>query len=289
MKSGDECLLLYPPVDRTKRPQAFHFFQRCTDLFLDDWDAHNKQRAKRLVEKVLSPYLLSRTKKEKAWPIRFLDLDSEDGRFLSTILKKLAATVDGEQARFEATLVDVLDIHPERAFQADSIRPYVSRIDYYRSDFKRWLSGSSPQTSYDVAFLFKLLHNESLFEFELGNRDRAEPLCEYYTLMHRLSTSDGVVPKREEKTLTRRVFNPKCLEYSTQSLIAALMNLTRVALIEDADLGAQDLQAHAEKHRLWNVDIFDLSKDLRLRKNHLYWLAQSGKSLPPMGQRLWPR
>jgi len=68
---------------------------------------------------------------------------------------------------------------------------------------------------------------------------------------------------------------------------SALSRLAKVVLIEDADLTTRILVGHLAKFERASLWVYDLSKALRLSRNHIYWITGNTRAAPPPGEPIW--
>ncbi|MBN1600163.1 MAG: hypothetical protein JW915_01075 [Chitinispirillaceae bacterium] len=86
-----------------------------------------------------------------------------------------------------------------------------------------------------------------------------------------------------------RLFNPECLiTLNNKSIIACLSESCDYVIIEDADLRPQNVIDHVEKYSLSSLNIYDMTKALRLKGNYLYVIWNSKAVNPNLsGDQLW--
>jgi hypothetical protein len=127
----------------------------------------------------------------------------------------------------------------------------------------------------------------------LTQRGRIHPLlslADYYRSMYFLTNTDNSIISSEASAyLPVRSFNPECLVTTNgKSIISSLAENSSYTIIEDADLGRQNLIDHCVKFSLNFLSIQDMTKVLMLKGNYLY-VVWSKKNLTPAikGEQIW--
>lgn len=299
------CLLVYPKVDKAQRAASFQGLERLPGLLTSDWDTSAVHRSELLSSKILIPYCETNL---SAKSLRVLDIGSGDGQFSGQILGRLAQAGVLQDKKVELTLIDLVAPESTPQFLPQPLRPLLSKVERVSDDCFSWLadqikSGTSRQI-YDVAFLFRVLHHSSRFVIREtadgqdsenpGGKNNTELLSRYYQGLSRIFPS--FAQKEAQAAKNRSLFRPTREFDSTvlflsngTSLLLGLSHLAKVVLIEDADLTAEILEDHLAKLGNGSLWVYDLSKALRLSRNHIYWVAGDAQSTPPLGVSIWPK
>lgn len=127
----------------------------------------------------------------------------------------------------------------------------------------------------------------------LTRRGRMYPLLSlavFYRNVYFLTNADNYAISNEASVyLPLRSFNPECLvTMNGKSIISSLAENSNYTIIEDADLGRQNLINHCIKFSLDFLSIQDMTKVLMLKGNYLY-VVWSKKNPPPVikGEQIW--
>jgi len=310
LKNTDDSILFFPAADLAHRPASFCGLEALTDVLVAEWDSRVKERSQLLAEKVLAPVLgeLPQTAtKQGQTPMRILDIGSGVGLLTSRVLGRLAKSGVLGPRKLELCLLDLFPVDPRKHFAGDSLMRKLGKVDYVSGDCMRDLDGDSSLKlgRFDVAFLFRILHNMSLFRVgHAGDRQTAEAasgrypftphLSEYYAAISRLfphvSPPDGSRSGAAKLFFPVREFNPSALlTVGGASIIERLLRISKGILIEDADLKQDILVEHIRDHVRSPASIYDFSRALRLSVNHVYWITAAPCTPPAGGEMIWPK
>jgi len=209
--------------------------------------------------------------------------------------------------KLEVCLLDLFPVDLRKHFAGDSLTPKLRRIDYIPGDCTQDMDGNDQLKlgRFDVTFLFRILHNMSLFRVGgASNRQTAEAtsgrypfaphLSEYYGAVSRLfphvSAPDGPCPDAAELFFPLREFNHSALlTVGGASLIERLLDISKGILIEDADLTQDILIEHIRDRVSRPASVYDFSRTLRLSVNHIYWVTSGPGNAPAGGEMIWPK
>lgn len=309
LKNADETLLFFLAVDHTIRAQSFRGLEVLTDILLSEWDTHVGQRARLLAHKIIIPLMKKNCVMQKRRrALRILDIGSGVGLLTSKVVAKIVESGVLGTRKIEVSLLDLLRGDPKKNFRACILLPGLSKVEHISSDYLTWLSRSNRNSpgSFDITFLFLMLHNMSTFHIgtaPLGAVENSFPedryqvfsyLSDYYRAISNLfpTMTDQTSEKTSEQSIffPRRIFSPSSLVTPDgNSLIRRLMELSDGILIEDGDLLPDELIKHLSQHGGDNLSVFDLSRMLRLSVNHIYWITSSQNDSPQGGEKIWPR
>lgn len=309
LKNTDDSILFFPATDPAHRPASFCGLETLTDVLVSEWDSRVKERSRLLGDKVLVPLLrqmLKASDKEHHAPVRVLDVGSGVGLFTSRVLARLAKSGVLGHRKLEPCLLDLFPVDPKKHFARGSLMFNLAKVDYVSGDYTRDLDqGSSVRLrGFDMVFLFRILHNMSLFRVERAadtkaaeaapSRYRFTPhLSDYYgaisRLFPRLARVEGTGACQGGRFFAVREFNPSALlTVAGHSLVERLLEISKGILIEDGDLEREILLQHIGQHVRRPVHVYDFSRALRLSVNHVYWIMAAPHNPPPKGQLIWP-
>jgi hypothetical protein len=237
-----------------------------------------------------------------------LDIGSGVGLLTSRVIARIARSGVLAGRKIELSLLDILPVDPKRHFRSNALLPNLARVEYVSRDYLEWVNTASAGqiAGYDVVFLFRILHNMSLFRVGrvapesagsklLGERYPVFPhLTDYYrgisVLFPQMADERATEAAGNAVFHPRRIFNPAALLAADgSSLIERLARVSNGVLIEDADLLPAALVGHLSQHVRSSIRVFDLSRALRLSINHIYWITGSENPAPLEGEELWPR
>ena len=311
LRNTDESLLFFSAVDRERRIESFQGLEAMTNRLVDQWDSRIAERSRLLADKVLTHILAQYDKHDSSPPnraFRILDIGSGVGLLTSKVVTRLAeAGVLGERT-VELSLLDVFPVAPSRHFQSDRILPNLAKVEYISNcDYAAWIGhAQSRQTvPFNIVLICRMLHHLSRFhithlETGHGNAQSSKGryslyphMSDYYLLIARLLAGPGGVsdlPAGGSPTCyPQRLFDPSALMTPDgQSLIDALLKISRGIVIVDGDLSVDCLLAHVRRHVQKKVWIHDLSRGLRLFTNHIYWIAESEYQFSGRSELIWP-
>jgi len=168
LKNTDDNLLFFPVVDLKGRPASFRGFDVLTKILLSEWDSRIEQRSRLLANKVVVP-LLTKVPTAKTGArtraLRILDIGSGVGLFTSKVIARILKSGVLGSRRIELSLLDILTVDPKRHFSSASLLPGLAKVQYISSDYVEWFSTacSNRAVKFDIVFLFRILHNLSLF------------------------------------------------------------------------------------------------------------------------------
>ena len=281
-----------------------------TDVLVSEWDSRVKDRSCLLADKVLVPMLgalLQTRTGERQTPVRILDIGSGVGLFTSRVLGRLAKSGVLGPRKLELCLLDLFPVDPRRHFAGGSLMPKLGKVDYVSGDCMQDLDGDSSVRlgRFDVAFLFRILHNMSLFQVgHAGDRQTAEAASSRYPFAPHLSVyyaaishlfphvarPDGSGSGEAKLFFPVREFNPSALlTVGGASLIQRLLEISNGILIEDADLKQDILVKHIRDHVSGPASVYDFSRSLRLSVNHVYWITTVPCTPLAGGEMIWPK
>jgi hypothetical protein len=115
-------------------------------------------------------------------------------------------------------------------------------------------------------------------------------LADYYRSMYFLTNTDNNITSNEESVyLPVRSFNTDCLVTTNgKSIISSLAENSNYTILEDSDLGRQDLIDHCIKFSLDFLSIQDMTKVLMLKGNYLYVVWSKKNPTPAIkGEQIW--
>jgi hypothetical protein len=218
-------LLLYPAVALSQRANSFTLIESLVSGFSDKSDPRTKQRSQILADLAISPFLsglYSKTDKESAQEVHFVDIGSGNGALASNIWRQMLETQPyiAQNCKLACSMVGLRVQDPLRHFNKGSLRGTISYLDYSQADYLQWTQQQKlNQGNYklDVALICRLFNN--LSEFEIN-----------------LSTNWRVIQKLGEEELGRtawlsRTFEPhNCLNPNTLSTENILLKNTNVLL-----------------------------------------------------------
>jgi len=308
LKNTDESILFFPAVDFEMRLRSFQGLQIVAGTIADEWDSRIEQRAHLLADRVLVPLLKDfREARRKQTALRILDIGSGVGLFTSKVTSRIVNSGVLGAAKVEISLLDILSVDPKRHFCTPALFPGLSKVEYIRSNYATYLDSQKESFSrrFDIVFLFRMLHNMSVFRIGTTSSEEEEnPVVDRYRLFPHMSNYYSAVSllfprivddnsEKDKQSLTffpKRVFNVLSLVTSSgQSLITLLMKVSDNVLIEDGDLCADTLVKHVSRHNASEIAICDLSRSLRLSMNHIYWITVRSNGFHPRGDMIWPR
>ena len=311
IRSTDQSLLFFPHVELRFRAESFRGLQALTGPLVSDWDSRIDERSRVLADKVLVPLLsasIPETRRGDGRALRVLDIGSGVGLLTSRVIGKIARSGVLAGRKIELSLLDILPVDPKRHFRSGALLPSLARVEYVSRDYLEWVNAASAGqlAGYDLVFLFRILHNMSLFRLGRvalksagsklpGERYPVFPhLADYYLgielLFPQLADERAADAAGDAVFHPRRIFNPAALLAADgSSLVERLARASNGVLIEDADLLPSALISHMSQHVRSSVRVFDLSRALGLSINHIYWITRSGNPAPLEGEELWPR
>jgi hypothetical protein len=307
VKNGDECLLVFPSVEVEKRGASFQGFDELTHVLLEPWDSRIAQRSHLLGDKVLASHIATSNRVDAGQTaLRILDVGSGVGLFTSRLVSEVAGSGCLGSRKVELSLLDILSIDPKRHFQSVRHLGSVSKVEYVSQDYATWFQTATAEGGprYDLAFLFRILHNFSTFRVEAQPSDDSESarpcrryavhehMSEYYAAISAIfpAVASSPIPLPGTLHFPNRVFNHSCLRLPDgSSLVDRLTKLCRVTIIEDGDLAPTDIVNHLHEYPgNFGITVHDLSARLRLSYNHVYWISRGEIPPPLLGERIWP-
>lgn len=297
LRNTDDALLFFPMVDLSERCNSFRVLQELVELLVHEWDSRIEQRATLLSDKVIVPLLPGLLKSRS--PLRVLDIGSGAGLFTSRLVKRIWRSEAAEHLMLDLTLMDQLDVDPERYFREHTLPKSIANIRYINSDYSEGIQALAirKRPAFDLVLFLRILHNISKFHVtndpDAGGRYEADPaVTDYFRTMSEvfpelaLGSVDGEMNKKCWSPV--RNFNEDALMLPDgQSLINAITRIGRVVLIEDGDLQPEILTQHIESYCPGDVVMHDLSRRLRLSTNHVYILTRKGMDAHLGGDALW--
>lgn len=286
LRNTDDALLFFPRVNLSERGNSFRILQELVELLVHEWDSRIEQRATLLSNKVIAPLLPGLLK--SGYPFRILDIGSGAGLFTSRLIKRVWRNSVAKRQMLDLTLMDQLDIDPERYFREHTLAKSISNIRYVNSDYSAGIQEFANQKfpPFDLVLFLRILHNISTFHITnysdaAGRYEPAPALSDYFKAMSRAfpellnGSADGRTGK--QCWLPIRKFNENALVLPDgQSLINAITRIGKVIVIEDGDLKPEILTKHIELYCPDSIVVRDLSRRLRLSTNHVYILARKG-------------
>ncbi len=299
LKNSDEALLFFLAEEPEKRVQSFCGLDKLTNTLTPQWDSRIEERAELLGTKVLAPCLTSLKRNSKA--LRVLDIGAGDGLFTDRVITKILDSGVLSKQKMELSLLDVVAGLPGRQSGSAILLNGLSKVERIACDYRSWLQACRDR--YDVAFIFRMLHNFSRFEVRVivppkqrmlpGNKYPVlRHMSKYYQALLRIFphlNSDGVPMDDAVCYHPFRGFEQNSLVMPDgTSLLEQLCGLADYVFIEDGDLCAKDMLQHLVQHQVHRINVQDFSKHLRLLSNHVYVLSKSKLALPFETERLWP-
>jgi len=310
LKNTDDNLLFFPVVELKSRTASFRGLDTLTENLVYQWDSRVEQRSHLLAEKILVPLLAQVPKaktQNKRRALRILDIGSGVGLFTSKVISKVVNSGVLGARKIELSLLDILSVDPSKHFSTRAILPGLSKVEYISSDYIEWLSRSNADriSKFDIVFLFRILHNLSLFKISARSMDSVHSklsqdrypvfthMSDYYSAIS-LLFPDMLVQETgslNDSSLFQpsRVFNASSLiTHDDSSLIEWMSKISEGILIEDGDLSPDVLAKHMYQHVQSNIKVYDLSRPLRLSINHIYWVTNSRNDFPLLSEMIWP-
>jgi hypothetical protein len=167
----DASVLVYPSAQMASRVGSFECIQTMASGLSSGTDPRSRQRAKRIVELALAPFLRRRSESQEcdvSQDIRILDLGGGSGSLTRSICEALSANhakiMRGR--RFSWTMVDVKFQNPRRHVMDRTFRRMLAGFRCEQTDYLAWID-RQPATpngaSFDVVLLCRLLNNASHF------------------------------------------------------------------------------------------------------------------------------
>lgn len=297
LRNTDDALLFFPRVDLSERGDSFRILQELVELLVHEWDSRIEQRAALLSDKVIVPILPGLLKAGS--PLRVLDIGSGAGLFTSRLIKRVWRSDVADRQTLDLTLMDQLNIDPERHFREHTLAKSLVNIRYIKSDYATGIQSfaNRKRPAFDLVLFLRILHNISTFHItddaDAGSRYEADPaLSDYFGAMVQAfpDLSNCMADGKEGRCcwLPIRKFNTNALMLPDgQSLINAITRIGRAVLIEDGDLQPETLERHIESYCPGDVVMHDLSRRLRLSTNHVYIIARKGIDAHLGGDVLW--
>jgi len=310
LRRVDESLLFFPAVDRERRGDSFRGLDALTAIVASEWDSRIEQRSHLLADKVLVPLLTTAlptwaTGQRRA--LRILDIGSGVGLFTSRVIAKIVKSGALRGRKVELSLLDILSVDPKRHFRSRALLPRLGKVEHISHDYIKWLGqdGDRSLDNFDIVFLFRILHNLSVFRIAASPPAAAvedlsprryrvvRHLSSYYQAISLLfpQLADCTAQKASRSAVfhSRRLFDPLCLALpGGQSLIERLTEISSGILIEDADLSSDVLREHMRNIGCNDIKVCELSRALRLSINHIYWITKSREEVPLQGEMIWP-
>ena len=305
LRNTDENLLFFPSVDIDIRKESFRGFDALIQTFVEPWDSRVDQRSRIIVDKVITS-LIQDIPKTVGNSLKILDIGSGDGCFTSRIIKRMKKTGLIGKRKVDISLLDILSREPEMTVGVQDLRTSFSKVEYISQDYMKWFDEIDCVQYCDIIFLFRILHNMSLFriisEREVRTnssiyrgRYRVYPhLSEYYHAIS-LLFKEMLRCCDEEKTNSQmyypsRIFRDSCLMLNDgTSIIDKMCSISNGILIEDADLKPEILLGHLSKYSQDNIYVYDFSTRLHLTVNHIYWITRNKQSGEIPGEKIWPK
>lgn len=302
LKNTDENILFFPAADLNIRVKSFHGLDLVAKNLVPPWDSRIAQRSRLITDQVLLPIISHIKKNKNKKVLRILDIGSGNGQYTSTIVGRILKSGLFASSKIELTMLDVLMVDPNIHFSNKTLLPGLARVEYIRNDYSEWLTNHTARqcNQYDIVFLFRILHNLSHFKiisesiatdidgFYRSRYKKYQYLSDYY---HGLSfLFPEIVEDRTDKSNTlyypARVFNDSSLVIQQKhSLLERLYSISNGILIEDGDLTSDNLLKHLSEYSCNMLQAYDLSHNLRLSINHVYWISHMTGA---PGKRIWP-
>jgi hypothetical protein len=304
IKNTDENLLFFLSVEKQNRQLSFCGLDSLTDTLADTWDSRIDQRSRMIVDKILT-HLIRNNFKTDIKSLKILDIGSGDGEFTSSIICRLLKSGVLKKRKLELSLLDIMDTDKTKVFSNKKYINELSKAEYISHDYREWISKNEIAQQYDIVFLFRILHNMSSFkilsESLKGNkfiinkgRYRIFPhLSNYYKGISLIFNQQNAITKYEtDKSYIyypARIFNECCLNIQEDtSLIEKLVFISRFIIIEDGDLTREILIDHISQYLSKPIFIYDLSKYLRLKTNHIFLISSQEQEGNLIGEKIWP-
>ncbi|MCE5250253.1 hypothetical protein LLG96_08535 [bacterium] len=302
LKNTDENILFFLAADLNIREKSFHGLDIVARNLVPPWDSRIAQRSHLITDKVLLPIISPIQKKKNKKVLRILDIGSGDGQYTSTIVGRILKSGLLTSSKIELTMLDVLMVDPNIHFSHKTLLPGLARVEYIRNDYSEWLTNYTVRqcNQYDIVFLFRILHNFSHFkiisesiatDIDGSYRSRYkiyQYLSDYYhglSLLFPEITEDRT-DKGNKLYYPARVFNDSSLIIQQKySLLECLNSISNGILIEDGDLTSDFLIKHLSENSCNMLQAYDLSHNLRLSINHVYWISQMTGA---PWKRIWP-
>lgn len=218
-------LFLYPAVPFSQRANSFTLIESLVSGFSDKSDPRTKQRSQILADLAISPFLsglYSKTDKESAQEVYFVDIGSGKGALASNIWRQMLETQPyiAQNCKLACSMVGLRAQDPLRHFNKGSLRGTISYLDYSQADYLQWIQQqklNQGNYKFDIALICRLFNN--LSEFEINS-----------------STNWRIIQKLGEEELGRtawlsRTFEPhNCLNPDTLSTENIFLKNTNVLL-----------------------------------------------------------
>ncbi len=304
IKNTDENLLFFPALDHHIRQKSFQGFDKLSEILASPWDSRIDQRSKMIVDKILIP-LLKKCSTLVVNPLRILDIGSGNGSFTYRVISRLAKSGVFNERKIELSLLDIMKVDEAKVFGNRTIINGLSKVEYISNDYKDWILKNGTIRQYDIVFLFRILHNFSNFNIlseSLNSANNNLVKCRYRIFPHLTDYYRGISflfnlnnePASQEPGLSKiyypvRVFNESSLKLNySVSLVEKLCSIAHSTIIEDGDLTPEILIHHISKHLQNPLYVYDFSKYLRLKTNHIYWITSDEQDKLGIGEKIWP-
>ncbi len=302
--------MYFRAVDHAGRVESFRVLPFVAGRLTSAWGTQVGSTARLLADGVLEPYLAAEAKIRRLGDkhaLRILDVGSAEGMLTSGILARLVTTGAVGDKKLDISLVDIFHGNPARHFKSPWLRPKIGKIEYISADYFEWLDkGNVPgRRRFDFALMSRVVnhrrHCSIGFEQTPCGGNNLAPMhkqihphmSDYYYLLSRLLKGRN----SERKAASEGIFYPRCtirpsalLTRSGRSIFEALLDISKVIVINGLDPSPQELTEHLRKYCGPNIAAYDLSPSLRLSTNHVYCISKA-HGICPVGEadRIWPR
>lgn len=166
-------LLFFLAANRDYRRESFHVINSLEHSIGQGADPRADERAQRISQKVLMPYLAAREEsesgeRETSAGFELVDLGSGSGILAAEICKEIRRfqTGKGETSALRVYLIDLSLTDPSRFFSGARLRSMMDCVSSIGIDYQAWLSGNSGLSNtcgVRVALLSRFLNNLSDF------------------------------------------------------------------------------------------------------------------------------
>ncbi len=173
-------LLLYPAVAFSQRANSFTLIESLAPGFSGGSDPRCKKHSQILADLAISPFLSKLFFKAGAnfdQEISFVDIGSGNGALVSNIWRQIIKTQPyiAQNCKLACSMIGLRVQDPLRHFNKGSLRGTISYLDYFQTDYLRWVQQQKltrGNYKFDVALICRLLDNLSEFKLNLSNNWR---------------------------------------------------------------------------------------------------------------------
>jgi len=343
-------LLLYLCTSQSSRWKSFGALNELERWISDARDPRANERARRVANGVIAPYLLGimSSKRALSGPLlefELVDIGAGSGSLAAGVCAQVCrfAHVHSLEPTVRVWMVDLSLVEPARFFGGKALLGHVDCVAAVGCDYRDWLGESEhlpPSRGIRVGLASRFFNNLSDFdihpiplegllppgdrgvdEFHIddclphrcleraggrpesliastsriwtksGRSFRQLSLSDYFHGLWLLENPRARVSRNQKEAWLpmRRFRTDLLLTGDGRSVLDQLLRNCNIAVIQDADMRAEDLIEHRNGKHLKNTAAVDMTRALRLKGHHVLVVGRPNDSglVALKGKRLW--